>query len=709
MMSILEYSVDVNLDVEKILALCDSLGIDYIDENSTLSDEDIILLDNNLSELENMDDEEENEDEEEILENEDEDEEEQLVEKFGSRKKIEKIKTKTATRDDNKAIFQSEKKNLYKHKKKLKSNVIGEDDNFVVYKEGMTVMDIATIMKVNPAELIKKLISLGVMANMNASLSYEVAEILVADYNKTLKKIEDTDISKFDEDFEIADKEEDLVERAPVITIMGHVDHGKTSLLDAIRESNVVSGEAGGITQAISSYQINYKGKPITFIDTPGHAAFTEMRARGAKVTDIIIVIVAADDGVKPQTEEAIDHAKAAGVPIIVAINKIDKPDANKEKTLEELARAGLQPEVWGGDVIVNYISAKTKEGINDLLDNILLVSEMQGYKANPNRYAIGTVIEAYKDVKTGVVASVLVQNGTLRIGDPICCGTIFGKIRNMKNDLGESITEALPSTPVEIIGLSEVPDAGDKFMAFETEKQAKEVSDKRIARLKSDDLGKTNMSLDELFSAIKKGEKSLNVILKTDTKGSLEAIKQSLAKINIEGVEIKIVRGSVGAISESDIVLAKASEAIVIGFNVRPSSNVVEIAKTKEVQIKLYDIIYKLIEDLEKSILGSLDPEYEEVVLGSAEILAVFKFSKIGNIAGCRVLDGIIKNTSNCRVIRDGVVIYTGKIKTLQKEKDQIKEVAKGFECGITLENYQDIKEKDIIEAYELKEIKKI
>ena len=328
MMSILEYSVDVNLDVEKILALCDSLGIDYIDENSTLSDEDIILLDNNLSELENMDDEEENEDEEEILENEE--EEEQLVEKFGSRKKIEKIKTKSSGRDDNKSNFQSEKKNLYKHKKKLKSNVIGEDDNFVVYKEGMTVMDIATIMKVNPAELIKKLISLGVMANMNASLSYEVAEILVADYNKTLKKIEDTDISKFDEDFEIADKEEDLVERAPVITIMGHVDHGKTSLLDAIRESNIVSGEAGGITQAISSYQINYKGKPITFIDTPGHAAFTEMRARGAKVTDIIIVIVAADDGVKPQTEEAIDHAKAAGVPIIVAINKVDKPDAKK-------------------------------------------------------------------------------------------------------------------------------------------------------------------------------------------------------------------------------------------------------------------------------------------------------------------------------------------------------------------------------------------
>ncbi len=432
------------------------------------------------------------------------------------------------------------------------------------------------------------------------------------------------------------------------------------------------------------------------------------MRARGASVTDIVVIIVAADDGVMPQTKEAIDHARAAKVPIIVAINKIDKPDANVEKIMTELTEYGLTPEEWGGDIVTNKISAKTHEGIKELLENIILVSEMAELKANPSRYAMGTVIESRLDKKVGTVATVLVQNGTLRLGDPVVVGTSFGKIRTLKNDKGQDVVEALPSTPVEITGLSEVPSAGDKFMSFETEKQAKAIAEQRKNRAREKDTNRSGMTLEDLFGAIQSGVKEINVVLKTDVNGSLEAIKQSLNKIDVEGVKVNVILGGVGTITESDIVLANASNAIIIGFNVRPNAKTMDFAKEYNVDVRLYDIIYKMIEDIEASMKGMLEPIYEEVVIGHAEIRQIFKFSKVGNIAGSHVTDGVIRNGSNARLIRDGIVLYTGKIKSVQHEKDQVKEVKKDMDCGITLENYQDIKEQDIIEAYELNEIKR-
>ena len=489
---------------------------------------------------------------------------------------------------------------------------------------------------------------------------------------------------------------------------MGHVDHGKTSLLDAIRNSSVASLEAGGITQAIGAYQVEINGKKITFIDTPGHEAFTEMRARGASVTDIVVIIVAADDGVMPQTKEAIDHAKAANVPIIIAINKMDKPDANPDRVLTELVEYGITPEEWGGDTIVSRISAKTHDGIPELLENILLVSEMAELKANPHRYATGAVIESRLDKQIGSVATLLIQNGTLRLGDPIVVGTSFGKIRTLKNDKGQDITEALPSTPVEITGLNEPPQAGDKFMAFETEKQARSIAEERKLRSREQDTNRSGMTLDDLFGKIQEGVRDVNVILKADVNGSSEAVKKSLEKIEVEDVRVKVIRSGVGTITESDVTLAKASNAIIIGFNVRPSAKTVEVAKDNGIEIRLYDIIYKVVEDITAAMKGMLDPIYEEKVNGEAEIRQIFKFSKVGNIAGCHVTDGVVKANSNARLIRDGVVVYTGKIASIQREKDQVKEVTKGYDCGITLENYQDIREKDIIESYELVEVKR-
>ena len=489
---------------------------------------------------------------------------------------------------------------------------------------------------------------------------------------------------------------------------MGHVDHGKTTLLDTIRKSNVVSGEAGGITQEIGAYQVECNGKKITFIDTPGHAAFTEMRARGASVTDIVIIIVAADDGVMPQTREAIDHAKAANVPIIVCINKIDKPDADIERVMTGLVEAGLTPEEWGGDTLVNKISAKTGEGVDTLLENILLVAEMEELKANPNRYATGAVLESKMDKHVGAVATLLIQNGTLRLGDPIVVGTAFGKVRTLKNDLGEDITSAPPSMPVEVTGLSLVPSAGDKFMAFETEKQAKSIASDRALREKEVDTNRTGMSLEELFGQINEGLKEINVVLKTDTNGSLEAVKSSLEKIDVEGVKINVIRGAVGGITESDVVLAQASNAIIIGFNVRGNNKVVDIAKEYNVEIRLYDIIYKVVEDMEKAMKGMLEPIYEEKVTGTVEIRQLFKFSKVGMIAGCHVTSGTIKNNDKARLVRDGIVIYNGSIKSLQHEKDQVKEMTKDHDCGLTLENFQDYKEGDIVEVYELVEIER-
>lgn len=711
MMNIEDYALDVGKTVEEIKALCDKIGIEYKDETTPLDETDIILLDNELQDQEDYvegDIEDlESKYEEEVM---DKAEELAMDTKFDldNSTSFEKVKPKSQKKNDSKkADFFKERKKIYKHREKLKKNEVTQDDNVVLYKDGMTVSELAEVLGVPAVELVKKLMGLGVMANVNQSIDFETAEIIVADYNKTLKKEETADISNF-ENFEIEDKDEDLVERPPVVTIMGHVDHGKTTLLDFIRKSNVASGEAGGITQAIGAYSVNYNGKKITFIDTPGHAAFTEMRARGASITDIVIIIVAADDGVMPQTVEAIDHAKAAGVPIIVAINKIDKPDANVDRVMTGLVEHGLTPEEWGGDVIVNKISAATGEGINELLENILLVAEMQEYKANPSRYASGVVIESKKNSKVGSVATLLIQNGTLRLGDPIVVGTIYGKVRTLKNDLGQNIVEAAPSTPVEVTGLSDVPNAGDKFMAFESEKQAKHIADERALRAKEKDTNLSGMSLEDLFGRIQEGVKEINVVLKADVNGSLEAVKGALEKIDVEGVKINVIRGAVGGITESDIVLARASDAIIIGFNVRANSQAQDDAKEYGVEIRTYDIIYKVVEDMEDAMKGMLDPEYEEQITGKLEVRQIFKFSKVGLIAGCHVVSGVVRNNEKARIIRDDVVVYNGSVNTLQHEKDQVKEVTKGMDCGITLTNCQDYKEGDIIEIYDLVEIKR-
>ena len=489
---------------------------------------------------------------------------------------------------------------------------------------------------------------------------------------------------------------------------MGHVDHGKTTLLDYIRNSNVAEGEAGGITQAIGAYQITYKDKKITFIDTPGHAAFTEMRARGASVTDIVIIVVAADDGVMPQTKEAIDHALSANVPIVVAVNKMDKPDARPDKIMEEMAALNVTPEAWGGDIPFVNISAKTGMGIDELLETVVTIAEVRELKANPNRYAIGTVIESRIDKNIGGVASLLIQNGTLRLGDYVVVGTTHGRIRTLRNDKGENIISAGPSTPVEITGLNDNPSAGDKFMSFETEKQAREVAEKRLIASKTKSQKKEVVSFEDLFNKIQSGVKEINVVLKCDVRGSEEAVKNSLEKIDVEGVKIKVIRSGIGTITESDIVLANASNAIVIGFNVVPSAITKEVAKRYNVEIRLYQIIYKLVEEMEAAMKGMLDPEYEEKVTGNAEVKKLFKFSKVGTIAGVIVTSGIIKNKSQVRIIRDGVIIYDGVISSLQREKDTVKEVKNGFECGITIENFNDIKEKDVFETYEMVEVKR-
>lgn len=699
MMSVKEYAIDTNNEVADILKLCKQLNISVKNEEDMLSEEDIILLDNEINNDNDTI-------EEEVLE--EEELEQETLEKLKIKDDVDKMKPKTLSikeKNDN-VKYLKEKKQLYKNKEKLQQNKI-DDSNIVLFKENMSVKELAEELNINPMEIIKKLFDLGVIVNINQSLDYDSAEVIVLDYKKELKKEETRDIVNFEE-YEIIDDEKDLVNRPPVVTIMGHVDHGKTSLLDAIRETNVVSSEAGGITQAIGAYQVNINNKLITFIDTPGHEAFTEMRARGASVTDIVIIVVSAVDGIKPQTVEAIDHAKAANVPIIVAINKMDLPNANPERVLQELTEHGITPEEWGGDTLINKISAKTKDGIPELLENILLIAEMNNLKANPNRYATGSVIEARLDKNIGSVCTLLIQNGTLRLGDPIVVGNFHGKVRTLKNDKGENITNAIPSTPVEITGISELPVAGDRFMAFETEKEARRVSDERTTRHKAANSNRTGMTLEDLFSKVKEGTKKISVILKTDVKGSEEAIKNSLKKIDVEGVTVDVIRSGVGTITESDIVLANASKAIIYGFNIRPNNKTLEVAKEYNVDIRLHTVIYKIIEELEQAILGMLDPEYEEKVNGTAEVRQLFKFSKVGIIAGSHITDGIIKNNSKARLIRDGVIIYDGKIASLQREKDKANEVKKGMDCGITLENYIDIKENDIIEAYELVEVKR-
>ena len=708
MMTIEDYALDVDKTIEEVEALCKKTGIAYTDEETVLDETAIILLDNEI-ESASVNNEE---DDEIALEEEVIDKAEELARntKFDieNSTNFEKVKSKAVKKTDPpKKDFLKEKKKLYKHREKLQSNEQAQDANTVLYKEGMTVTELASLFETTPIELVKKLMGLGIMASVNQSVDYDSAEILASEYDKVLKKEETADISNF-ENYEIEDKEADLVSRPPVVTIMGHVDHGKTSLLDYIRKSHIVSKEAGGITQAIGAYSVKCNDKLITFIDTPGHAAFTEMRARGASITDIVIIIVAADDGVMPQTKEAIDHAKAAGCPIIVAINKIDKPEANVERVMTGLVENGLTPEEWGGDIVVNKISAATGEGIDELLESILLVAEMEDYKANPSRYATGAVIESKKDNKVGSVVTLLIQNGTLRLGDPIVVGTAFGKVRTLKNDLGQNITEAGPSTPVEVTGISEVPSAGDKFMAFESEKQAKQISEERKLRSREKDTNFNGMSLEDLFGRIQEGVKEINVVLKADVNGSLEAVRNSLEKINVEGVKINIIRGAVGGITESDVVLASASNAIIIGFNVRGNNKTMDTAKQYGITIKTYDIIYKVVEEMEAAMKGMLDPEYEEKVTGTLEVRQIFKFSKVGLIAGCHVTNGIVRNNEKARIIRNDVVVYNGSIKSLQHEKDQVKEVKKDMDCGLTLENCQDYKERDIIEVYDMVEVKR-
>lgn len=575
----------------------------------------------------------------------------------------------------------------------------------------MTVGELSEVLSVGSTELIKKLfMELKIMANINQSLTLEQIELIAMDYGKEIQ--EEVEINKEDLDlyFEVEDAEKDLKERAPIVTIMGHVDHGKTTLLDTIRNSRVTAGEAGGITQHIGAYQVRAKDKKITFLDTPGHAAFTTMRARGAKITDVTILVVAADDGVMPQTIEAINHAKAAEVPIIVAVNKMDKPQANPDRVMNELVEYGLISEEWGGDTIFVPISALKGEGIDELLENILLVTEMQELKANPNRLALGTVIEAKLDKGRGAVATLLVQNGSLNVGDPLVVGNTFGRVRAMINDRSKNIQTAKPSTPVEITGLQDVPNAGDRFVVFGDEKTARQIGEKRQQQyIETTRQANSAVSLDTLFEQMKQGEmKDLNIIIKADVQGSVEALAMSLAKIDVEGVNVRIIHTGVGAINESDITLAVASNAVVIGFNVRPDNNAKQMAQTEQVDIRLHSIIYKVIEEIEAAMTGLLDPEFVEKVIGLAEVRQVYKVSKIGTIAGAYVTEGKVSRDGKVRVIRDSVVIYEGEIDTLRRFKDDVKEVQSGYECGMTVENFNDIKEGDVFEVYIMEEVKK-
>ena len=588
-----------------------------------------------------------------------------------------------------------------------KSTPLPSGEKVLIYKDGMTVAEVASGMGKTNAQIIMKLMQAGIVANQNQTIDRETIELVALEFGYSLKDELITDATRFDE-IVIEDQEEDLVSRPPVVTIMGHVDHGKTTLLDTIRNSRVVHGEAGGITQHIGAYQVQKGGFSITFIDTPGHAAFTQMRARGAQITDIVILVVAADDGVMPQTEEAIAHAKAAGCPIIVAVNKIDKPTANPDRVMEELSHFGLIPEAWGGDTIFVPISALKETGVDQLLEMVQLVAEMKDLKANPNRLAMGSVIEAQLDKGRGPIATFLVQNGTLKVGDIVVCGDTWGRIRTMEDDRNTRFSSVTPSMAVAITGLNAVPLAGDKFMVFTDEKQARDIASARATRTKNAEAAQRKpTSLEDLFKKTDEtGEKELNLIIKADVQGSVEALRASLEKINVEDLKVNIIRSTVGTITDTDVSLAEASHAIIIGFNVRPMASVRNEAATKGVEIRLYNIIYNVLNDIEAALKGMLDPEFEEVVIGQAEVRTIFKLSKVGTIAGCYVTDGVIERASLVRVLRNGVVIFEGKIASLKRFKDDAKEVKQGFECGITIENYNDIKEGDIIEASVMKEV---
>ena len=575
----------------------------------------------------------------------------------------------------------------------------------ITYSAPITVGELAEKLNRNASEIIKLLFMMGTMVTINSVLDDETVELICMEWNVECHKEIIIDESDFEE--QINNEEEDeanLVERPPVVTIMGHVDHGKTTLLDTIRKTHVTEGEFGGITQHIGAYQVGVNGKKVTFLDTPGHEAFTAMRARGAQVTDIVIIVVAADDGVMPQTKEAVDHAKAAGVPVIVAVNKIDKPGANRDRVVSEMSELGLMPEEWGGDTIYVDVSAKFGDGVPDLLETILIVAEVENFRANPNKMATGTVIEAKLDKGRGPVTTLLVQNGTLHTGDALVVGTVFGRVRKMTDDRGRELKEALPSMPVEIIGLNDVPVAGDIFKAFDSEKKARNIAEERLnKKIAQEHSSSSAMSLDDLARQIEEGEvQDVNVIIKADVQGSAEAVKASMEKIEVDGVRVNVIRSTAGAITESDIMLASASNAVIYGFNVRPSAMVRKKAEEEGIDIRLHNIIYKALEEMESAMKGMLAPVFEEVVIGQAEVRQTYKVSKVGTIAGCMVTDGCIRKDCGVRLIREGVVIYTGKLGSLKRFQNDAKEVQNGFECGMTIENFNDIKEGDIIEAYE-------
>lgn len=577
------------------------------------------------------------------------------------------------------------------------------------YTEGMNAQDLAKILHRSAAEIVKKLFMLGVMVNQNQSLDKDTIELLAADYGIDAKEKVQEDIADLDKFFDEEQKNQDhLVPRPPVVTVMGHVDHGKTTLLDKIRHSHVTAHEAGGITQAIGAYQVHYNDQLITFLDTPGHAAFSEMRARGANITDITVLVVAADDGVMPQTVEAINHAKAAKTPIIVAVNKIDKPGANPDHVTEQLTEYGLVPEDWGGDTIFVQISAKFGKNIDELLDMILLQAEMMELKANPDQRAAGSVVEARLDQGRGPVATLLIQQGTMHVGDPIVVGDTFGRVRTMNNENGRRIKKALPSTPVEITGLNDVPQAGDRFVVFPDEKTARAAGEERAKRAQEEERARTShVTLDNLFATMKKGQvKTLPIIIKADVQGSVEALSQSLQKIDVDGVRIDIIHKAVGAISESDVTLAEASNAVIIGFNVRPTPLAKSMADSNNIDIRLHQVIYKAIEEVEDAMKGMLEPEYKEETIGEVEVKQIYKASKVGTIAGGMVTSGKITNDCKVRLVRDGVVVYDGELGSLKRFKDDAKEVKAGFECGLTIKNYNDIKENDVIEAYQMKAV---
>lgn len=700
---IYEYAKELNLKSKEIIDELKSMNIEVSNHMQALEDDQIKALDKKFKKEQKNDNKQSTQNNHQKSNNQNQNKGQQKDNKKNQQQNNKGNK-------GNKKNNRNNKKNNKNNKPQSQPAAPKEIPSKVTYQEGITVGEFADKLNVESSEIIKKLFLLGIVANINQSLNQETIELIADDYGVEVEEevvINEEDLSIY---FEDEKDDPEAIERPAVVTIMGHVDHGKTTLLDSIRHTKVTAGEAGGITQHIGAYQIENDGKKITFLDTPGHAAFTTMRARGAQVTDITILVVAADDGVMPQTIEAINHAKEAEVPIIVAVNKIDKPTSNPDRVMQELTEYGLIPEDWGGETIFVPLSALSGDGIDDLLEMIGLVAEVQELKANPKNRAVGTVIEAELDKSRGPSASLLVQNGTLNVGDAIVVGNTYGRIRAMVNDLGQRIKTAGPSTPVEITGINDVPQAGDRFVVFSDEKQVRRIGESRHeASIVQQRQESKNVSLDNLFEQMKQGEmKDLNVIIKGDVQGSVEALAASLMKIDVEGVNVRIIHTAVGAINESDVTLANASNGIIIGFNVRPDSGAKRAAEAENVDMRLHRVIYNVIEEIESAMKGLLDPEFEEQVIGQAEVRQTFKVSKVGTIAGCYVTEGKITRNAGVRIIRDGIVQYEGELDTLKRFKDDAKEVAKGYECGITIENYNDLKEGDVIEAFEMVEIKR-